>query len=196
VLDALVDEVLTDEQAALRAMPPALMRLCLRRLAGDHPVANRADELLALGGGHGSASLDLGGELRAVAEYGRLRFVHGDPPPPPEPGTLTIPGSVAFAGGELRAEEAADGTLDLDALAPPLEVRAWRAGDRMRPLGLGGSRSLQDLFTDRRVPRARRARTPVVISRGEIAWVPGVATGEAFGVTAGTRRRARIAWRP
>jgi tRNA(Ile)-lysidine synthase len=66
----------------------------------------------------------------------------------------------------------------------------------MRPLGLGGSRSLQDLFTDRKIPRARRARVPVVVSGGEIAWVPGVATGERFRVRAGTRRRARLAWQP
>ena len=196
VLDALVDEVLTDDQAALRAMPPALARLCLRRLAGDHPVAQRADELLSLGGGHGSASLDLGGGLRAVAEYGRLRFERGEEPPTPEPVALAVPGRAAFAGGELLCEEDEEGTLDLDALASPLEVRTWRAGDRMRPLGLGGSRSLQDLFTDRRVPRAQRARTPVVVSGGEIAWVPGVATGQAFTATADTRRRARLAWHP
>ena len=66
----------------------------------------------------------------------------------------------------------------------------------MRPLGLGGSRSLQDLFTDRKVPRARRSRLPVVLSAGAIAWVPGVATGEAFRVTGATRSRARLAWRP
>ena len=82
---------------------------------------------------------------------------------------------------------------DLDA---PLEIRPWRPGDRMRPLGLGGSRTLQDLFTDRKVPRAWRARTPVVVSGGEIAWVPGVATGDRFRVGERTRRRARLAWAP
>jgi tRNA(Ile)-lysidine synthase len=87
-----------------------------------------------------------------------------------------------------------DGTLDLDALEAPLEVRAWRAGDRMRPLGLGGSRTLQDLFTDRKVPRGRRDQVPVVVSGGEIAWVPGVATGERFRVTEATRRRVRLTW--
>jgi len=66
----------------------------------------------------------------------------------------------------------------------------------MRPLGLGGSRSLQDLFTDRKVPRERRARTPVVLSGGEIAWVPGVATGERFRVGERTAERARLAWQP
>ena len=37
------------------------------------------------------------------------------------------------------------------------------------------------LFTDRKVPRERRARVPVVVAGGEIAWVPGVAAGERFG---------------
>jgi tRNA(Ile)-lysidine synthase len=90
----------------------------------------------------------------------------------------------------------ADGTLDLAALGGPLEVRGWAPGDRMRPLGLGGRRSLQDLFTDRKVPRARRAATPVVVAQGRIAWVPGVATAEAFAVTAATRDRVRLRWRP
>jgi tRNA(Ile)-lysidine synthase len=88
-----------------------------------------------------------------------------------------------------------DGTLAAGALAPALEVRPWRRGDRMRPLGLGGSRSLQDLFTDRKVPRERRAALPVVVSDGEIAWVPGVATGERFRVTAATGDRVRLVWR-
>jgi tRNA(Ile)-lysidine synthase len=74
-------------------------------------------------------------------------------------------------------------------------VRAWRAGDRMRPLGLGGSRSLQDLFTDRKIPRARRASWPVVVCGEEIAWVPGVATGERFRVTDATTERVRLVWR-
>jgi tRNA(Ile)-lysidine synthase len=208
VLDAAVEAALTDEQAALAALPPALARLCLQRLADDAtegaapPVGARAAELLALGGGAGSAALDLGGGLRAVAEYGRLRFEPAAAPPPRSAAArLEVPGRAAFAGGELTCEVGADlaiadGTLDRDALDAPLEVRPWRPGDRMRPLGLGGSRSLQDLFTDRKVPRARRAHTPVVLSGDEIAWVPGVATGERFRVADGTRRRARLAWHP
>jgi tRNA(Ile)-lysidine synthase len=50
----------------------------------------------------------------------------------------------------------------------------------MRPAGLGGTRSLQDLFTDRKVPREQRATVPVVECGGEIAWVAGVAVGERF----------------
>jgi tRNA(Ile)-lysidine synthase len=64
-------------------------------------------------------------------------------------------------------------------------VRAWRDGDRMRPAGLGGSKSLQDLFTDRKVPRALRRTLPVVESDGEIVWVAGVAVGERFAAREG-----------
>jgi tRNA(Ile)-lysidine synthase len=60
-------------------------------------------------------------------------------------------------------------------LGAEVTVRAWREGDRMRPAGLGGSKSLQDLFTDRKVPRALRRALPVVEARGEIVWVAGVA---------------------
>ena len=201
---AVLDEVVAaavepPDVARLAALPPALARLAVQALAdraagGRAPaLSTRVEEILALGGAGGTAALDVGGGLRAVVEYGHLRFDHG-PADPPAATVLSVPGSVTFGGGHLTCEEAGDGALDADALAAPLEVRAWRAGDRMRPLGLGGSRTLQDLFTDRKVPRARRDQVPVVVSGGEIAWVPGVATGERFGVTDATRRRIRLTW--
>jgi tRNA(Ile)-lysidine synthase len=212
VLDAAVAAALAElgeapEQAALAALPPALARLALQSLADDASggapaVGSRMEELLALGGGRGSAALDLGGGLRAVAEYGRLRFEPaGAAPAPTGAAALPVPGVAGWAGGELTCERGpdlapGDGTLDAAALARgALEVRAWRPGDRMRPLGLGGSRTLQDLFGDRKVPRARRARWPVVTCGGEIAWIPGVATGERYAIGPATRDRVRLSWR-
>src|SRR5207249_11742718 len=98
---------------------------------------------------------------------------------PARPVELAIGGRVAWGGGHVSAEAGpdlavADGTLDAAALgAGPLEVRPWRPGDRMRPPGLGGPRTPQDLFTDPKIPRERRHDLPVVTSDGEIAWVPG-----------------------
>ena len=63
-------------------------------------------------------------------------------------------------------------------LVAQVTVRAWRDGDRMRPAGLGGTKSLQDLFTDGKVPRALRRLLPVVEAGGEIVWVAGVAAAE------------------
>ena len=62
----------------------------------------------------------------------------------------------------------------------------------MNPLGLQGSKSLQDLFTARRVPRRQRAGVAVVESGGEIVWVAGVATSERFKVTDATDEAVRL----
>jgi tRNA(Ile)-lysidine synthase len=190
VLDLAVDAAL---DADLTTLPPALARLVLQRMAGETPIAAHADAILALARKGGTAHLDLPGGLRATSEYGRVTIAPPAAAEAPAPSVLAVPGRTAFGAGEVVCELADDG--DLAGLAPTLEVRAWRAGDRMRPAGLGGSKSLQDLFTDRKVPRARRHTLPVVISDGEIAWVPGVAIGERFRVTEQSGARVRLDWR-
>lgn len=88
------------------------------------------------------------------------------------------PWEVGAAGFEPAGPDLA--TLDAEALGDDLVVRTWREGDRMRPLGMDGSKSLQDLFTDRRVPRSLRHRLPVVTAAGRVVWVAGVAVSEDF----------------
>jgi tRNA(Ile)-lysidine synthase len=195
VLDAAVDEALTrlGEVAPamddLRALPPGLARLVLRRLAeaasgGTYSLSRaHAQEILELGERGGSASLDLGGGLRAVAEYGTLRFTRDPDAPPPPPAKLLVPGSARFGDWEVSAAlgEGGEALLAADPLGHALTVRSWHDGDRMRPAGLGGTKTLQDLFTDRKVPRALRHSLPVVTTEdGEIVWVAGVAIGDSF----------------
>jgi tRNA(Ile)-lysidine synthase len=87
VLDALVDAELGSSNGSSRAtikldrlaeLPPALRRLVVQRLAdgaAGRPVpgaANHADEVAALRR-TGTAMLDLGGGVRAIAERGTLR---------------------------------------------------------------------------------------------------------------------------
>jgi tRNA(Ile)-lysidine synthase len=206
VLEAAVSDVIEElgggpavSLAALREKPPALRRLVLRRLAGDQPVP---DSILELDQ-RGTKTLDLGGGLRAVAEYGTLRFTRAREERVPSPAELTVPGRVRFGDWEVEARLGGVGDVTVTGLAPTAIVRAWREGDRMRPAGLGGTKSLQDLFTDRKVPRALRRTLPVVESDGEIVWVAGVAVDERFAaregrggevaLTASLRREARAA---
>ena len=56
----------------------------------------------------------------------------------------------------------------------PLLVRAWAAGEKLKPLGGTGRRLLVRCFQDMQVPRSRRELWPVVARREEIIWVPGV----------------------
>jgi tRNA(Ile)-lysidine synthase len=194
VLDAAVSEAIEElgggpavSLAALREKPPAVRRLVLRRLAEQAaaPAAPRplsrseADEILLLDD-RGTKALDLGGGLRALAEYGTLRFTRAREETVPDPAELTVPGRVRFGDWEVEASLGSGGDVTVSGLGPTATVRAWREGDRMRPAGLGGTKSLQDLFTDRKVPRALRRTLPVVESRGEIVWVAGVAVDERF----------------
>jgi len=59
-------------------------------------------------------------------------------------------------------------------------VRNRRAGDRLHPLGSSGSRRLKEVLVDRRVPRARRERIPLLCVGDRIAWVPGVTIDHRF----------------
>jgi tRNA(Ile)-lysidine synthase len=166
--------------ADLRAQPAALARLVLRELA-DRPLSrDETQAILDLGGGGGTRSLDLGGGVRAVAEYGTVRFSRDPDAPPPDPVELQVPGSARFGDWEVEARLGAPGEVSVRELGPAVLVRPWREGDRMRPVGLGGTKTLQDLFTDRKVPRALRRTLPVVEAEGEIVWVAGVALDERF----------------
>ncbi len=79
VLDAVLDDALAragdpPALAALRALPPALRRLAVQRLAalaGGPAVGHRTGEILALGEG---GQLDVGGGLRAEIRGETLRF--------------------------------------------------------------------------------------------------------------------------
>lgn len=53
-------------------------------------------------------------------------------------------------GGEAGWEPMGNNefVLDLDQVAFPLTLRHWKEGDRMRPLGLGGTKKLKEIFAD------------------------------------------------
>jgi tRNA(Ile)-lysidine synthase len=179
---------------ALASLHPAIRRLVLRRLAERAAGAavalgrSRADQIWRLLSEPEGGVVELGGGVEARIEGGHVRFTIG-PAGEPTSVTLSLPGVCRFGSWEVRAElssrmPAAEGpdlaVLDPAVLGEPLVVRSWREGDRMRPLGLGGSKSLQDLFTDRKVPRSLRRSLPVVISDGRIVWIAGVAVSEEF----------------
>ncbi len=217
LLDGLVDDALERlatpgrtpavDASRLRELAAPLRRLVLRRLAeqaAGQPLALRSaqvDEIERLAARGGSAAIDVGAGVRAVCEYGVLRFKREAVPAVPQEAALAVPGHCHFGDWELVCElgrgdaglgSSDEPVLDADRLASVLTVRSWREGDRMRPLGLAGTKSLQDLFTDRKVPRSVRRLLPVVESDGEIAWVAGVAVSERFKVGPRTERSARL----
>src|SRR5207237_8031479 len=56
-----------------------------------------------------------------------------------------------------------------------LHVGFRRPGLRLRPAGGRGTRKLQDIFVDARVPREDRDAWPLVFAGDSLAWLPGQA---------------------
>ncbi len=181
--------------AALADWEPALRRLALRALAeraAGRQVALgrlRAAQIERLAGEPEGGTVDLGGGLVAICESSLIRFRAAAGDAAPAPAALNLPGRVRVGDWEVRAElhpgpvtpAGPDlATLDAAALRGPIEVRTWRQGDRIRPLGMAGTKTLGDLFADRGVPRSVRPTLPVVTVGGDIAWVAGVAVSELF----------------
>jgi tRNA(Ile)-lysidine synthase len=82
--------------------------------------------------------------------------------------------------------------LNPDSIQGPLVARRRRPGDRMRPAGARGSKRLQDLFVDAKVPRGLRNRWPIIATDQDIVWVTGVRAAEGFVAPPGTSQAIRI----
>ncbi len=77
-----------------------------------------------------------------------------------------------------------------------LVFRSWRAGDRMKPLGMSGGKKLSDIFTDLKVPREERNARVVVECGGEIAALAGWRVSRGFAVEGPQAESIRIRFRP
>lgn len=84
---------------------------------------------------------------------------------------------IPAEGGELRA------FMDYGIVVPPLVLRNFQPGDRIQPFGMEGRKKLQDVFTDRKIPRGRRRSLPILADAESVLWVPGVVMSERMRVS-------------
>ncbi len=143
-------------------------------------------------------------------EVRRVSGRNGLPPCGIEAGighTELLPGQdVEFGPWRVAASDAAGvqpsltsdaTTIDADQVMLPLRVRQRVPGDRLRPLGAPGRRKVQDILVDRKVPRASRDTTPIVVdAQGRIVWVAGHVVAHEMRVTATTTRMLLLTLRP
>ena len=139
------------------------------------------------------AAAEIGQGWKAVVEYGRLVLRRG---PSNARGSgfrkaLNIPGetileepglriAVSIESGISRPGRSRPGSLPARATVSRravgrrgIYVRNCRPGDRIKPMGLKGSKKLQDILVDGKVPRSERGNIPVFTCGKEIIWIPG-----------------------
>ena len=84
--------------------------------------------------------------------------------------------------------------FDADALTFPLQLRPWQAGDRIRPIGLKGSKLVSDIITDAKVPGHRKSQMHVLLAGDRIVWVCGLRMAEGTQARPGSRALIRAEW--
>ncbi len=85
--------------------------------------------------------------------------------------------------------------FDADRVGQAIRLRHWLPGDRFQPIGMNTAVKLQDIFTNEKVPRARRHELILAeTAQAEIFWVEGLRIGERFKLTKQTIRRLQWRW--
>lgn len=64
-----------------------------------------------------------------------------------------------------------------------LTLRYPREGERMRPLGLRGTKLISRIFIDKRVPHSRRLETPLLLIGDTPLWLVGYASSDDYCIT-------------
>jgi len=195
------------DAAALLGLSKAVARRCLRMaiemVKGDlrdveYAQVERVLDVLSLGRGFvitlpsGRVYAKLAGGVlqvfrkRRVERIEVVREIEA-------PGRTAVPElgvelEASLVPAETRPESRWEAVVDPAKIAGRLIVRTWRPGDSMIPLGMTGHKKLQDLFTDRKVPRDERVRVPVIADDEKIVWVAGLAVSEEAKVTGGARQ--------
>lgn len=116
-------------------------------------------------------------------------------------GELEIQGVGNYSWGHFDIEVSETDTIandpmiavvDKGSLDFPVTVGAWREGDWIFPLGLGGKKKVSDCMIDHKIPLTLKPDIPVFRCGDRVVWLGGIRLDDRFKVTPDTREKVRI----
>ena len=183
------DEALS--AAELAALPKSISRRVLRLWLGEDLSRERLEAVLALCSAGPSAEAELPGGRRVRRENDRLRKDAGAITPLPE--RVLHPGETVFLpeAGMTALCKTGSETIEIQnsfntfifacaKICDTLTIAPCRPGDRIRLEGRAGTRRLQDLFVNEKIPRSMRETVPVIRCGETIAGVYGFGQAEGL----------------
>jgi tRNA(Ile)-lysidine synthase len=83
--------------------------------------------------------------------------------------------------------------LDYSKIKQPLYIRSKKNGDKFQPLGMKGSKKLQDFFVDKKIPAHIRNTIPVITdSNDQIVGIGNDAIANTYRISSKTRKFLKI----
>ena len=157
------------------ALHPALQARVLRAVFPETLTFAQTQALLAIRTGD-KINLPCGWHAEASKE--RLYFLpRSEKKLPLEP--LRVQGCMGDTGDGIRSQ-----AMPQSGFTGDLCLRYREPGDRIRPLGAKGEKSLQDYLIDKKVDRPLRDHLPLLCRGRQVYWVIGVGPGEQMRVEA------------
>ena len=163
--------------ASLMRLHPALRRHALRLACPVKTDFETTERLMRLSPGQ---IMNLPEGWRAECS---LKYLHFLPPRgdelSPAPGTLRAQPRNGETGDGLRTQAMKKSVYEQCCL------RFMQPGDRMHPLGAKGSKSMQDYFVDKKIPRPFRRYMPLLCVGNRVVWAIGAGASEEARVSPG-----------
>lgn len=195
--------------ARRRVLRQWLLSAGVRHQALDFETMERLDRLLTSRRASESATLEGGWKVRR--ECGRIKADREDVEHiEPYSARVRVPGrtilpsqglkiTATMGKGFVGEKPAAIGSFParawLSAAAwrrRKIVVRSWKPGDRMSPHGMSGSKKVQDIFVDMKVPSRLRHRIPLFECGGEIIWLTGYRIARGWEVAGQSARSLHL----
>ncbi len=183
----------------LKTLHKALARRIIIRLYNDlvnyepglHLSNEQVEWILQLAReGEPGNQIDLPGNIRVHLQYDRILFTHEEYPHGREFEVhLSIPGEVDIPQAAMNVKASLiepqqfkqmlpnatrnEAFFDVRDIKNTLTIRSRKPGDRIALPGMEGTKKLQDIFVDDKIPRLERDSIPIVLSGNEIIWIIG-----------------------
>jgi tRNA(Ile)-lysidine synthase len=197
------------------ALSAAVAREVIRSVLGD--VQNIHEKhIVTIVHAVGSASSPEGQLPRGLfleVDESVVELSAGPPPHPAHVGDVAVPvpGEVSVPAGKMRGSLLPPRTdvaaliavagpfhalLDADAAGQSLRLRARLPGDRMEPIGINGTKKVQDIMVDALVPARARDAVPILVNAHHILWIPGLALDRRAAAVPASRHILHLIWTP
>ncbi|GFP77947.1 tRNA lysidine(34) synthetase TilS [Clostridium fungisolvens] len=82
--------------------------------------------------------------------------------------------------------------FDYDKIKQKIIIRNRKNGDKIKPLGMTGTKKIKDIFIDNKVPNSLRDEIPLVCFDNHISWVVGLKISDLFKVNKNTKNILQI----
>jgi len=102
--------------------------------------------------------------------------------------SMTVNSQIIDTIGDYKEGPASKIYLDYEKIASTIRVRRWEKGDRFCPLGIDGSKKLQDYFIDSKVAVNKRKNIPIFHDREKIIWVGNMGIDDRVKISSKTSK--------